>query len=97
MLKLNSKNINKKINFKYLYLVTTLIGTIFLLTIMGFLYFNVYKTLTQAEIVSDLKTKVIQKNIDIKKINKIIDKINQKTNCSEIKETELRDSTIFIE
>lgn len=82
---------------RYVYPVSVFLGTLMLLGVMLFLYRNVYETLAQAELVNDLKAKVAQENLNLNKFNEIIDKMKNKSSCTEINSSELRDPTVFVE
>jgi len=63
---------------KYIYPLTIFIIVLILIWVMSFLYNNVYLTMTQAEIVSSLKSKVIEESVDFSKFNDIVKKIADK-------------------
>ncbi|MFA5021039.1 MAG: hypothetical protein WC517_03200, partial [Patescibacteria group bacterium] len=63
---------------KYIFSLTIAIIVLALAWVMSFLYNNVYLTMTQAEIVSSLKSKVIAESVDYDRFNKILEKINRK-------------------
>lgn len=88
---------NNNCIFKYIYPISVFLGTLTLLGVMLFLYRNVYETLAQAELVNELKAKVAQENLNLNKFNDIIDKMKNKSSCTEIKSSELRDPTVFVE
>jgi len=63
---------------KYIFSLTIAVIVAVLAWVMFFLYNNVYLTMTQAEIVSSLKSKVIEESVDYGRFNKILEKINWK-------------------
>jgi len=65
--------------------------------VLCYLYHNVYETLAQAELVNNLKTEVVNENINLNKFNEIIEKLKKKSSCTELKISELRDPTVFVE
>lgn len=62
-----------------------------------FLYRNVYETLVQAELVNDLKTRVVQERLSIDKFNEVIGNRKNKLDCAMIEKKELRDPTVLAE
>lgn len=82
---------------RYTYPISVFLGTLMLLGVMLFLYRNVYETLAQAELVNELKARVAQENLNLKKFNEIMDKMKNKSACTEVKSSELRDPTVFVE
>jgi len=68
---------------KYIYPLTIVIIVLILTWVMYFLYNNVYLTMTQAQIVSTLKTKVIEESVDYSGFNAIADKIKDKDGLSD--------------
>lgn len=63
---------------KFIYPLTLLLIVIALCLVMLFLYNNVYLTMSQAEIVSSLKAKVIEESVDFSKFSGIVKKIEAK-------------------
>lgn len=63
---------------KYFYPLTIVLIVAVLFWVMSFLYHNVYLTMTQAEIVTSLKTKVIEESVDFAKFNDIVKKVAAK-------------------
>lgn len=68
---------------KYIYPMTIFIIILILIWVMYFLYNNVYLTMTQAQIVSTLKTKVIEESVNYNGFNAIADKIKAKEKLSD--------------
>lgn len=67
---------------KYIYPLTIFIIVLILIWVMSFLYNNVYLTMTQAELVSSLKSSVIEESVNFKKFNTIVGKIAEKNSLS---------------
>lgn len=63
---------------KYIYPLTIAIIVLILIWVMSFLYNNVYLTMSQAEIVSSLKSKVIEESVDFSKFTEIVGEIDAK-------------------
>jgi hypothetical protein len=63
---------------KFIYPITIALIVLILTWLMSFLYNNVYLTMTQAETVSSLKSRVIEEKIDFAKFNAITAKIKTK-------------------
>ena len=63
---------------KYIYPVAIFIATAAVCLVMYFLYNNVYKTIDQAEVVTNLKGKVVQEQLQQALFLQIIDKIRKK-------------------
>lgn len=68
---------------KYIYPLTIFVIVLILIWVMSFLYNNVYLTMTQAEIVSNLKSKVIEESVNYAGFNAIVDKIGGKKKLAE--------------
>lgn len=67
---------------KFIYPLTIILIVSALGWILSFLYHNVYLTMTQAEIVSSLKTKVIEESVDSEKFSAVVGKIVAKKKLS---------------
>lgn len=88
---------NNNCLIKYTHIISIILGTTILLIVMLFLYKNVYKTLVQTELINNLKSKVVQENLNLNKFNQIIENIKHKSDCLEVNTIELIDPTIFVE
>ncbi|MFA6526471.1 MAG: hypothetical protein WCT26_03630 [Candidatus Buchananbacteria bacterium] len=67
---------------KFIYPFTILIIILILFWVMSFLYTNVYLTMSQAAIVSNLKSKIIEESVNFSKFNEIEKKITVKNSLS---------------
>lgn len=90
------KNINiKKINFflviSYLYPATIVVIVIALLILMRFLYSNVYQTIIQAELITDLRKEISEQSLEKDKFNEIIKNIETKTKADKINIDQIKD------
>jgi len=63
-------------NIKYIYPLTITVIIAVLCWVMYFLYNNVYLTMAQAELVSGLKTKVIEASVNLDRFNAVVKRIN---------------------
>jgi len=73
---------------KYGYTATILIIIVILCWLMYFLYKNVYQTLAQAELVTQLKQKVLEEDLEESKFTEVVKKLELKTQpLAEIKIT----------
>jgi len=63
---------------KYIYPAAIIIATTAICLVMSFLYANVYKTIAQAEVVTNLKGKVVEEQLQQTLFVQIIDKIKKK-------------------
>ncbi len=89
-------NINlKKINFfliiKYLYPITITLIIIVLLFLLRFLYSNVYQTIIQAELITDLRKETSDENLQKNKFDQVTRNIESKLSTSEINTNNLKD------
>ncbi len=74
---------------KLIYPLTIFIIILVLTAVMSFLYNNVYLTMAQAGLVSNLKAKVIEESVDFEKFNNIVAKINDRKNSAGRSESQL--------
>ena len=85
----------KKINFfiliRYLYPITIIIIIIALFILIRFLYNNVYQTIIEAELITDLRKEISDQNLEKDKFDKVIDEIEQKTNSEKINTADIKD------
>lgn len=76
--KKSAGNFNIYWMIKYIYSITIFFIVLILIWVMSFLYNNVYLTMTQAQLVSDLKSKVIEESVDYLTFNRILEKLDNK-------------------
>jgi cell division protein FtsL len=79
----------------YIYPITIILGTLMMIGVMLFLHQNVYKTISQAELVSNLKSKVAEEGLNLKRFNQIIEKMGKKKTCLDVASLKSQDPTIF--
>lgn len=90
------KNIDiKKINFfliiRYLYPATIILIVITLLILIRFLYSNVYQTIIQAELITDLRKEISDQNLEKDKFYRVIKNIELKTTQEKIITDQIKD------
>lgn len=90
------KNINiKKINFfliiRYLYPATIVVIVITLFILMNFLYNNVYQTIIQAELITDLRKETSDQSLEKNKFDQIIKNVESKTQAEKINLDQIKD------
>ena len=76
---INIKDINYLVLIKIFYIIAIITMASILIFVALFLYNNVFKTLSQADILTDLKQEVIEKNLEQEKFYQILDNIENKT------------------
>lgn len=64
---------------RYAYIITLVIICIFLTILMWFLYIRVYQTLTQAELVVELKGHVSTQTLQVEQHQNVLEKIKAKS------------------
>ncbi len=86
MIKIEIKNLHINVFrlLRYSYPVTITLILIALSVVFFFLYQKVYKTLAFAEIVTNLKQKVPEEELEKNKFQSILDKIHQKVESNAI-------------
>lgn len=72
------KNFYNKIFF-YFYCLIAIIGMVALVFVFIFLYKNFYQTITQSEEILILRSEVFIEDINIDKLKKVVQKIEEKT------------------
>jgi uncharacterized membrane protein YqiK len=77
-IKLKVKIKPQKINY-YFYFLTAIATVIVLIIVSLFLYKNFYQTITQSEEILILQKKVATETVDMDKFNKLMEKIDKKT------------------
>ena len=84
-----------KINFitliRYLYPITIVLIVITLAFLIKFLYSNVYQTIIQAELITDLKKVISEEILKREKFDKVIENIENKEIKTKINIESLRD------
>lgn len=90
------KNIDiKKINFfliiRYLYPITIIIILIVLILLLRFLYSNVYQTIIQAELITDLRKEISDQSLEKNKFDQISKNIELKINAEKINTASIKD------
>ena len=82
MKKINLKNINFFLIIRYLYPITIVVIIITLLILLKFLYNNVYQTIIQAELITDLRKEVTDENLAKDKFDQVLQKIELKSSSN---------------
>lgn len=80
---------------RYIYPISISLGTVLTLAVMYFLYLNVYKTIGQAEIVTNLKGKVAEEQLNESRFSQIIEKIKSKSSRAKDRYDQLKDPTDY--
>lgn len=84
-----------KINFfliiRYLYPVTIILIIITLFILIRFLYNNVYQTIIQAELITDLRKEISDQSLDKNKFDQVTKNIEAKINSEKINSKQIRD------
>ncbi|MDO8668783.1 MAG: hypothetical protein Q7K65_00635 [Candidatus Buchananbacteria bacterium] len=85
----------KKINFflivRYLYPATIIVIVITLIILTRFLYNNVYQTIIQAELITDLRKEISDQSLERDKFNQIISNVESKIQTEQINTEQIKD------
>ncbi|MEK7072393.1 MAG: hypothetical protein AAB969_02380 [Patescibacteria group bacterium] len=91
MKKIEIKKINFFLIIRYLYPATIVVIIIMLFFVMKFLYDNVYQTIIQAELITDLRKEISDQNLEKNKFDQIIKNIESKTQAEKINLDQVKD------
>lgn len=73
------RSLRKLFSIKQLYYLVYIVGISAMIYIGYFIFENYYQTVTQAQEIADLKKEVAPESIDLDKINKILEAIDNKS------------------
>jgi len=91
MKKLNLKKINFFLIIRYLYPITIIVVVMTLLILLRFLYSNVYQTIIEAELISDLKKETTDESLEKDKFDQVIKNLELKSITPKINIAEIKD------
>lgn len=91
MTKINFKKINFFLIVRYLYPITITVIIVILFFLMQFLYHNVYQTIIEAELITDLRKETSEENLEKNKFDQVITKLNLKSLADKLDANSLKD------
>lgn len=75
----NKKSLRQMFSVKHLYYLVYIVGIGTMIYIGYFIYKNYYQTITQAQEIIDLKKEVAPESIDLERVNKVLEAIDNKS------------------